>query len=67
MQTQSLAVVFAITILVAWVATLAAALITQDFQGLVIVTPVLLLAAGVVLGVRPSIKKINQDRGDDDA
>lgn len=67
MQTQSLAVVFAITILVAWVATLAAALITQNFQGLVIVTPVLLLAAGVVLGVRPSIKKINQDRGDDDA
>lgn len=67
MQTQSLAVVFALTILVAWVATLAAALITQNFQGLVIVTPVLLLAAGVVLGVRPSIKKINQDRGDDDA
>ena len=51
-------------ITIAWVATLTAGIITHDYQGLTLVTPVMLIYAGFVFGSNV-IKKRLPERDND--
>lgn len=60
---QRIATFWAIAIGAVWVIIALSTLYTRDYTGLTIVTPIMALATGVVLGIKPALKK--KEEGDE--
>lgn len=58
---QRIATFWAIAIGVVWVIIALSTLYTRDYTGMTICTPLMMLATGVVLGIKPSIKRNGKD------